>query len=294
MENEVAFNIAVSRNFIPAPITSDQYVLGASKVRHEGLMKYGHGWGDYLPLGETQSRKIDAQSCPVGGWNNIIEAIGNFKFNKGLVGWKKFQDNLSERYAAIAMGMNGNGGNPHVAAEFIRYITGCLPEAFLPFNDSIDTLGKYFSPKPLPYSLFKYGYAWMQKYDFRHQWVITGQETLSEKQAIMKEWLQDGPIGVAGYAWSRHADGKYYNDGQPIHWFIVYDYVENSHWLAFDTYPDETGSYVKKLDWNYNFAYAKSGSLNLKAGGESVNLETPESAKLAYVNYLIRSFLKLS
>lgn len=275
----IVSNIPVSQNFIPPVITPDQYMLGAGQLPIPNIMPYGHGWGDFLPLGETQSKNgIDPQSCPAGGTLNAIEALGQKKFNQKVV---SFQNNLSERYLSIVMGMNGNGGSPHVAAESIRNFAGCIPEVFLPFDETINSLTKYFSPNPITYALFKYGYSWKNKYDFKHQWLFYGTEELAYKQTAIKRALLGSPVGVSGYAWSLHSDGKYYHDGPDIHWFIVFDYVEGEYWLAYDTYAP----YVKKLDWNYNFGYAKGYTLDKKLGGESVNIDVPQSAILPYLKY---------
>lgn len=278
-------NKPVSQNFIPIPIEEDHAVLGDQVVPREVLIESGHGWGAYLPLGETQFKNgVDPSSCPAGGLLNMVEAVGKLKYGKS------FQNDLSERYLSIMSGMDGHGGNPHLVAEVMRTGCGAIPEAFLPFNDPIDTLAKYFSPNPMKYSLFIIGLHWLKKYEFGHDWVFNG-GPISEKQRLIKESLKYSPVGVAGYAWSLHADGKYYNDGPAIHWFEVYDYVEGDHWLAFDTYFDGTGSCVKKLDWNYNFAYAKRCYLNRRLGSENMG-DNPQHARIDYCRYILKWLLQ--
>lgn len=284
--SEIIYNKPVSQNFLPEPIKDEHYVLGDGKLSASVLMPDGHGWGKYLPLGETQYKNgIDPQSCPAGGSLNCLEAIGNKKYNEHLKGYKIFQDDLSERALAILMGMDGHGGYPHDAAEKIRTI-GVLPEAFLPFDKTITDLKKYFSPKPLSYTLFKYCYSWIKKYTFGHQWLFYGNEPVSYKQQAIKEGLKYSPVGVAGYAWSLHSDGKYYHDGPDVHWFIVFDYVEGEYWMAFDTYEP----YIKKLDWQYNFGYAKGYSLDRKIGSAEIE-EEPLSPIIPYLIYWLKSLL---
>lgn len=259
MKTKIVSNVKVSQNFFPEEITPDQYVLGeTSKLPTLVLMPRGIGWGKYLPIGETQYKNgIDPQSCPAGGWLNCIEALGLLQYKRF-----GFQSDLSERFLSIVMGMNGNGGSPHVAAEAVRTY-GCVPEVFLPFDQSITTLPKYFSPKPIPYDLWKVGQSWKNKYKFGHEWLFYGNEPLLEKQKRIKTALQYSIVGASVYAWSLHDDDKYYKDGPDIHWCDIFACVEGEYWLIFDTYPDATGSYVKKLDWNFNFGYAKRGSLEL-------------------------------
>lgn len=301
-ESTIISNHPVPQNFWPEPITEDHYVLGDGNLSAQVLMKDGHGWKPFLPIGEAQYKNnLETSCCPAYGTLNAVEAIGRFKY--GVF----FQSDLSDRYLSITSGMNGNGGYPHVIAETMRTWAGAIPEVFLPFDKTITTLDKFFTPRPVSYSLFKYGYNWLQKYAFGHQWLFLD-GSLAYKQAAVKKGLQFSPVGVAGYAWSRHSDGKYYNDGPAIHWFIVFDYEfygdlnDPNHpgnndprncWYAFDTYPDENGSYIKKLDWNYNFAYAKGYTLNKKLGAtDSAN--TPNlPCVIPYLTYRIKFLFKM-
>lgn len=294
----VLFNRPVKQNFIAEPIKDDHYVQGDGNLGLEVLMPTGHGWGDYLPLGETQFKNgVDPASCAAGGTLNCIEAIGRKKY--GL----SFQNDLSERYLAIMSGMKGNGGRPHDVAERIRTVVGAIPEVFLPFNNTITTLKKYFSPSPMSYNLFKVGIHWNKKYLFQHEWLFRPNENIPvfEKRRRFKEALKSSPVGVSGYAWSLHSDGKYYKDGADIHWFIGFEYFEDDYILAFDTYPDGSGSYIKKLDWNYDFGYAKRYALNYTdeykakiqkfGGAEKVPEEPIEECKVDYIKYLFSWFI---
>ncbi len=186
--------------------------------------------------------------------------------------------------------MRGQGGSPHAVAEVMRTISGAIPDTFLPFGNS-KTLPEYFSPRPITYGLFKYGYSWMQKYDFRHQWIFSDPATpLPQKQAALMEALKYSMIGASGYAWSLHADGKYYKDGPDIHWFDIFDYSPGEYWLAFDSYAP----FIKKLDWNYNFGYSKGYSLTRKTVGgvQDDAMITADPALLPYILYYIPALFK--
>jgi len=277
-------NKRVSQNFIPPEtIELEEYVLGDGNLAEEIVLSGGN-WANYLPLGEDQAKNgIDPRSCTAAGTLNALEAIGKLKYGAS------FQSDLSERYLSVMGGMNGQGGNPHFIAEELRTRAGSVPEVFLPFGKSVTTLQKYFSPNPMSYYLFKVGRHWNQKYIFKHQWVFA-EGTIAQKQNALKEGLRYSPIGVSGYAWSLHSDGKYYKDGPDIHWFIVYGYVEGEYWLAFDTYFP----YVKRLDWNYDFGYAKSYTLNKRLGvnGDWNESEVPEKCRFEYIKYLFNHFFK--
>lgn len=281
MNDNIISNEPVSQSFIPQPIQEENYVMGALAFPTKILMPTGHGWEKYMPTAEAQRRgEIETNCCPAYGTLNAVEALGRLQY--GL----SFQNNLSERYLSIMSGMNGYGGWPFEVAEIMRKDCGAVPEVFLPFTDKTDSLKKFFSPNPMSYSLFKIGLSWKKKYDFKHGWVFTG-GTVAQKQAKMMEALKYSPLGVSGYAWSLHYDGKYYKDGPDIHWFNIFDYVEGEYWLAFDSYAP----YVKKLDWNYDFGYAEVYSLTRRLGSEDVS-EEPEEARLEYFIYRLKCFFK--
>ena len=287
IENKIISNIPVSQNFKAKPVKEKDYIMGLSPLSKKVLMPNGHGWKNFRPVGETQSKNgIDPSSCPAGGTLNCIESLGLMQYkNLG------FQSDLSERYLSIAMGMSGYGGWPWDAAEKIRQSVGSIPEVYLPFDKTIDSLKKYFSPNPLSYPLFKVGVHWNKIYDFGYEWVFHAEQNLSliQKQGLMKEALKYSPLGVAGYAWSLHSDNKYYNDGPAIHWFVVDDFKDTEYWDAYDTYPP----YGKELDWNYGPAYCIRYSLTRKLGMENVvfNPNDAEDAKLDYILYLAKWFI---
>lgn len=284
---KIVHNAPVPINFRPKRIEEESYHMGDGRLQAQALMPTGHGWKQFRPAGETQRRNnIEPNSCPAGGTLNVIETLGTYLFKK-----TGFQNDLSERYLSIMMGMIGQGGWPWDAAKWTRN-AGAVPEAFLPFDTSITTLDKFFSPRPIPYWLFKVGMHWKSVYDFGFDWVFhPGQNlTIADKQARMKEALKFSPLGVAGYAWSLHNDGKYYHDGPDIHWFSVDDFTEGDSWDAFDTYEP----YGKKLDWNYDFGYCIRYSLARKPGAENVTFDpnNAEDVKLEYLAYLINYYLK--
>lgn len=269
-------------NFIKPVIEQDHYFMGTSPLDNATLMKDGHGWGDYMPAVEDQYKNgLETNCCPAYGTLNAVEAIGKKKYGA------YFQSNLSERYLSILSGMDGHGGNPHAIAEVLRKFAGAIPEVFLPFDSKITTLKDYFSPRVMPYNLFKYGYSWLKKYVFGHEWVFVD-GSIEHKKILMKEALRTSPLGVAGFAWSMHSDGKYYSDGPAIHWFVVFDYVEGDHWLVYDSYAP----YVKKLAWDYDFSYCKRYTLNRNITGENSMPVTGE-AFIPYVKYVLKTLFGL-
>lgn len=279
-------DVRVPQNFIPKEVKEQHYKFGASKLPKKEIMKDGHGWKKFRPVAETQFKNdIDPQSCPAGATLNAYEHIGLALYkNKG------FQSDLSERHLAILMGMTGTGGVPWDAFEKI-HAYGAIPEKYLPFDKSIKTLKQYFSPRPISYSLFKIGLHWLTVYKPGAEWVITPYMNLTteQKNARMKEALQYSVLGVAGYSWALHADGKYYNDGPDIHFFNIDDYTEGDSWDVFDTYEP----YGKKLDWNYSPNWVIRYDLSRKLGAEETvfNSEDAAEAKIEYIKYLAKWFI---
>ncbi len=274
----------VSKNFVAKPIKDEDYVMGASSLSTTVLMPYGHGWKAFRPADETQFKNgIDPQTCTMGGTLNAVEHLGK------LINPIHFQSDLSERFGAIMQGQTGFGGWPMDAGMAVHR-RGAIPEVYLPFNEKIDAIAKYFSPKPMSYALFKVGAHWASSYTFGVEWVVNPAMNLTgaQKKSRMKEALQYSILGVAGYAWALGADGKYYNAGPDIHFFTIDDYSEGDYWDAFDTYPP----YGKKLDWNYDPNYVIRYSLTRKIGSEDVDLDNPPECRWEYFIYFISSFFK--
>ena len=258
-----------------APIVDEkeQYVLGDGWFGGAVLMPGGHGWGRFLPGEETQAKNgIDTYNCSNYGTLNALETIGRKKYGN------VFQSNLSERYTGVLTGtIPGVGNDPQKVIENIRTFCGVVPEVFLPFDNTINTVQKYYSPNPMPYWLFATGKHWLKKYKVSHSWVFLNNDTLAEKQRKMKDALQYSPLGCAGYAWDQHADGLYY--GHPTifnHWYMVFDFEDGKYWLAYDSY-DKT---IKKLAWNYNFGYSKMYGLDLQPAN------TPYTPTADYISYI--------
>lgn len=287
-KDTIVENTPVAQNFRPGKVKDKHYVMGASTLPTKPLMPGGHGWKSKRPVGETQSKYgIDPESCPAGGTLNAYETLG-----RHLNIW--FQSDLSERALGILMGMSGLGGWPWDAAEKLHKY-GAIPEAFLPFDEKITTLQKYFSPRPLSYSLFKIAQHWLTVYETGFEWVVNPQMNLTgaQKKVRMMEALQYSPLGVAGYAWSRHGDNKYYNDGPDIHFFCVDDFSTGNYWDAFDTYDP----FGKRLDWNYDPNWVIRYSLTKKKVGGVDAVFKPEEAaecRFEYFKYLLSNFFKKS
>lgn len=273
-----------SFGFIPSIIdTSKHYIMGDQCLNPQVIMPNGHGWADFLPARDVQNvNNLETENCTNYGTLHAIATLGKRKFGA------QFQTSLSERYTGVMTGTGPNGNDPQTVVEFIRTSCGVIPEVFLPFDSTILTWSEYYSPKPMNYALYAIGAHWLKKYKLSHQWITLPGDSLATKQQKMKDALQFSPLGVSGFAWSQHADGKYYSD-QPYqnHFFDVYEYVDGVSWLIFDSY-DNTH---KILDWNYNFGQVKGYGLDLNVGAEQLG-DTPENVIVLYIGYLLKCFIK--
>jgi 5-methylcytosine-specific restriction enzyme A len=96
------------------------------------------------------------------------------------------------------------------------------------------------------------------QYAYGHSWV-------NANPADMKAALTYSPLSAAGYAWQQDPTTGYYitpAGSIPEHAFMVYGYVDGQYWKVLDSYPDETGSYTKKLAWDYQFTGIKRHTIN--------------------------------
>jgi hypothetical protein len=271
------FNKPVVSNYRPSIIDeTEHWILGDGSLQPQVLVADGD-WSTCVPEGERQNKNgLETVNCTNYSLLNCIETIGRLKYGTS------FQSNLSERERGIRSGTTIYGNYIHNVCEKLR-LQGTIPEDFLPFNDKITTWNEYYSPRILPYWMWKVSESWKRKYQYNHDWGFLYGDSLEIRQAKMLEALKFSPLSVAGYAWSRHADGLYHSDGFTTnHAFDIVKGVKGEYWLALDSYPDETGSFQKKLDWNYNFAEAKRHSLTRRLGGNT-DVEPKYTKYLLYV-----------
>lgn len=253
--------------FIPSVIVEEEhYVLGDGCLPTNVKMPDGHGWGAYLPVSEVQERNgLETENCTNYGTLHALATLGKKNFGA------QFQTALSERYTGVETGTGQNGNDPHNVIEIIRTKCGVIPEAFLPFDDSIKTWSQYYSPNPMQLNLWQVGQSWLRKYKVGHQWVFVVSDNQAARQAKMKEALKYSPLAASGFAWAqRESSGLYWSAGNQNHWFVVYDYVDGVKWLVFDSYDNTR----KELEWDYQFGQCKSYTLDLNISGMAPSDET--------------------
>ncbi len=224
-------------------ITSDNYILGAGNVTHKILQENGN-WDALLPDGEYQNKRgLETYDCTGFGTLNAVEAIMRTEFG--------VNENYSDRWVGIIAGTTEGGNDPHVVCEAIRKY-GLIPESMLPFSDDISTFEEYYSFKGSDMTeCYKAGRAWLEKYDFKHEWCFQPSQPLDEKMNNIKISLKYSPLGVAVNAWQTDSEGIYVRSGNDNHWVMIYSYDDFVR--IFDSYDP----FRKNLDPQYGFKYCK-------------------------------------
>jgi hypothetical protein len=234
--------------FIPPEIIPRDYVLGSERATPVEVLQSDGQWDEYLSVDEIQAKNdIDTQNCTGYGTLNCLEILFKRKFG--------IETNFSERYVGIMANTDPKrgGNNPQKVIETIRTVSGLINESFLPYDDSIDTLEEYYSPKPMTSDLLRKGKQWLTEYILKHEWVYVGKQSIEK----IKEALTHSPLGVSVYAWVQKGDGSELyikpKGAKDTHWTTLYGYVENKYWKIFDSYDNTR----KKLAWDYKFDYCK-------------------------------------
>lgn len=238
--------------FLESLQTPDNYVLGGVGVEKK-IINPTRNWKLFLPQGEIQKRTIETSSCTAFGTNNAIETLEKKIFGK--------TKDYSERFVAIGSGQRPEGNDPHTVCEFIRH-NGLLEETVLPFTDEIKSIEEYLNSGYLHQGYLQLAKKWLKQRDFKHEWVFKKDEPLKTKQFKLMEALEYSPIGISVAAW--HQDGDFYvkaPDEPDNHWALLVNGKQGESWEIFDSYLDD-GQYIKKLDFDYNFQFAKLFILN--------------------------------
>src|SRR3990167_4359710 len=217
--------------FNPPEITEEDYHFGGNKIQGQVLQGNGHGWLDFLPIFEPQSRAgIETNGCTQYNTLNPIETLLKRQFGGDY--------NYSERGLGILAGTNPNSGNnPKTISDTIRH-KGLILDSLLPFDDIIKTPEEYYQPNPLPENLIQEGERWVEQWDFGYEYVKT--PFTKTNAEIIIDALQYSPLGCSVVAWAKNENGLYekpegMNDN---HWTGLFDYEYGAYWLIYDSYDE--------------------------------------------------------
>lgn len=250
--------IKKNHGFVPAPIDPKQWELGGVTLLGT-VLSTGHWLEEgHIPDGERQSNQyMESYNCTGEQLTNCYEIIWHKLFSKTR--------NFSDRWVGVVNGTIPPGSDQNSVAESIRQ-WGLIDEVDLPFNDTITSVEQFYSPKPPPQDLISKGKAFLAEYTPQHDWVPSTIESF-------KENLKVSPLGIAVTAWFRDESGLYYfpEGMSPNHATTLVDYKDGQYLVVFDSYPDETGSYIKKLKWDSKFQFKSKRYALGKGTGEVKN-----------------------
>ncbi|MHA1304232.1 MAG: hypothetical protein ACTSPI_11080 [Candidatus Heimdallarchaeaceae archaeon] len=238
---DLAFEEIIDHGFREPEYNPKDYVaLGATKVPDQILRPKGQ-WLDIKITKEYQKRNgLESFGCTGFGTNNAVEILHKFKYPEDK------EMNNSDRCINIVANNTHQGNNPNNPAESLRKI-GVCKESSLPFDETIDTWEKFYSPKPLTQELLKECADWKARYEFLHDWVNPSKRNLMD-------YLKRSPLGISVRAWKMRNGLYYKNVGErDNHWVVLIGYKKNKFWYIFDSYD----GFVKKLEWDYDFKYCK-------------------------------------
>lgn len=238
--------------FVNPIIQPEEWIGGANLPLTE--INPSGDWRPYLPEREIQNIYTETCNCTAFGTLNAVECIMKLKYKLGV--------NYSDRFLGIIAGTYPPGNSPHTVAEYARKY-GFVPEVTLPFTADLDTVSKYFSPKPVPNWILKIGETWLGKYAFKHEWIN------NQTHEQLKQQLKYSPIGVAVVAWFLNEKGEYYYpneySGQENHWTLLVAFDEDRP-VIFDSY-DNT---LKILTKNYPLSLAKKYAIETQIPEDKV------------------------
>ena len=218
--------------FIEPTILKEDYVFG-SNLPLEVINPSGN-WEEWLPVFEHQAINYETWGCTIYSTLNQVET-----YFKKVFG---FEPNYAERFNYNLVGITPPGASPSLAYESIRK-QGVIDEPLLPRPN---TLEEFLQPKPMLSGFLKKGLEFLDKYEFKHEWVD------SPNPDTIKEALKYSPISVSVTAWIQE-NGLYVDRGMPnSHWTMAFK-VEDGKIHIFDSYD----SSIKILHPDHKIKVAK-------------------------------------
>jgi hypothetical protein len=226
------------------------YIFGADNVPYVPYQPDGN-WEAFLPKYEPQAENYETYCCTVWGTQNAIETLHKRLYGK--------EPNYSERFTALMAGLDGYKGiDPHITCESIRH-DGLVDQDECPIPE---TWGEFFNRAILTGSLIAKGQYWLQKNEFKHEWLWDKKP--DNWKSVLKNAIITSPIGVSVTAW-REMDGVYVSDsGGNNHWVMAYKIADYGKYKdcvhIFDSYDHS----LKVLHPDHNIRRAKRIWLNKK------------------------------
>lgn len=256
----------MNHGLILEPFRQADYVFGT--VSKEVLNPKGD-WTRYLPEYENQKSSetgFDTFGCVSYSALNCLEILYNFHGQKR---------NFSDRFTVkMSRTIPQRGNTMRKVAESIR-LDGMVDEEDYPF---VDTQKEYYQPVP-------------EEVKEKAEVVDVHWEHLSypkwhdNRDKVLIEGLQYGPLQVAVYAWEKPVDGIYqHTDKLPGHVVTLFNYKEGEYWEIYDHYRRA----VKKLAWDYEITapllYSLGGTVDIAKKYAGKLIKNPDDPNYYYSN----------
>src|SRR3990167_2043114 len=243
----------VVQGFRPPEPKEKDFIFGGLGQVPSPIIMPDSDWSSFTPQEEFQLRQnFETFSCVTFTILNALEILAKVQFGEN---W-----NLAERYTYIASETNpeDRGNDPRKVADSVRKL-GTIAEKDLAFDELIDSLEKFNSPKPLTKELLKKGQEFLNDYVFRFDILPRTGGKIS--QETLKEGLKRSPLLIALFAWANRENGTYFRPegGEDIHATLL---VKEGQ--VFDSYSPAR----KTLEANFPLYYAMRFFIRKKTEAE--------------------------
>ena len=116
------------------------YILGAAPIPFPVINEIGD-WTDSLPVKEFQNlNNIEPYACVPFTILNCVETLIKYKYG--------IETNWSDRFLAAISDTRKNNGSVPQDVCYLLHKMGVPPQKVWPFDETIDTLDKFFAPIP--------------------------------------------------------------------------------------------------------------------------------------------------
>lgn len=221
--------ITFTDGYVPDEDSDKDYWFGEGKLSGSTLVEDGN-WTPHLPEFERQSgRYVETMGCTGYALMNCLEMIAKVKYGHD---W-----NLSDRYTNKMSGTSKNGNSMRTVMNITKDRAGVVPEVSWSWDRDTFNWERYYANIPNEIKII--GDGWLKQYEIKY-------ERVTPNKQLMGKALKQSPLYVAGFAWYKGKDGKYYSYGRANHCYVVIKKGDNN---ALDSYPP----FIKTLDPNYKF-----------------------------------------
>ena len=270
------------KGYIPNEYDERDNVYGSGDTPHPVILESGN-WKPLLIPDEFQNKNgFDTFGCVTFTILNAYEKLAKLQFNED---W-----NLSERFTYIVSDtVPGQGNSPRDVAEAVRKL-GVLAEKDLPYDELIDSIEKFNSPRPMDKALLKEALKFLDDYVFRYDFLpLKGVNDVKGDNKVLRDALKRSPIGIALYAWAER-DGKYFRpQPSPETHFTLLVNINGEEKEVFDSYAPT----MKTLDENFYVATAMRFYLRRKTQEEKEAEKKSALSLLQFALNWLREVLKL-